>query len=306
MDPSVVNKIISASLMGVPQGYLSGEGFSGQTTVNKTAPTPKFSNSLAPGFAVTTLNRGLTAIESGLSGLAASHAAAESGQRGGQSGGIAANPTSGGNAPGVGGSAVAGGTPGPADFGPARGAAPNVSTSSLDAPSVALGGGPGNSSESPTGTSEIGPATVAGTPGAGPATPTVANAPTAPTAPGPTAPSPPAPTAPTPTAPTPTAPTAVTTAPPTTPAAVTSGLGAAAPTSAAVNSPAPSTQAPAPPVDMGGLMQLVLSLVLGGNPGPQLSQLAQAASGQLAPPAGGWQGSAIQGQPANVLMLGGP
>jgi hypothetical protein len=33
---------------------------------------------------------------------------------------------------------------------------------------------------------------------------------------------------------------------------------------------------------MGGLLNLVLSLVMGGNPGPQLAQLAQASRPQLA------------------------
>jgi hypothetical protein len=60
------------------------------------------------------------------------------------------------------------------------------------------------------------------------------------------------------------------------PGGQTSGLGAAAPTSAAVSSPA-SPNAPPTQPDIGGLLQLVLSLVLGGNPGPQLPQLAQAA-----------------------------
>jgi hypothetical protein len=65
--------------------------------------------------------------------------------------------------------------------------------------------------------------------------------------------------------------------------APTSGLGSAAPASAAVSSPA-SPNAPTQP-DIGGLLQLVLSLVLGGNPGPQLTQLAQASRPQLAPTA---------------------
>jgi hypothetical protein len=57
------------------------------------------------------------------------------------------------------------------------------------------------------------------------------------------------------------------------PSGQTSGLGSAAPASAAVSSPA----TPAPPTqpDIGGLLQLVMSLVMGGNSGPQLSQLAQ-------------------------------
>jgi hypothetical protein len=66
------------------------------------------------------------------------------------------------------------------------------------------------------------------------------------------------------------------------PVGQTSGLGAAAPTSAAVSSPA-SPNAPTQP-DIGGLLQLVLSLVLGGNPGPQLAQLAGQARPQLAQP----------------------
>jgi hypothetical protein len=92
-----------------------------------------------------------------------------------------------GKAPGVGGAAVAGGTPSPADFGPARGAMGNVSTASLAGPAIALGGGPGNASESPTGTPaapSIGPGgigsdAVAGgsSPNAPPGTPTVANTP---------------------------------------------------------------------------------------------------------------------------------
>jgi hypothetical protein len=148
-------------------------------------------------------------------------------------------PTSGGNAPGVGGAAVGGGLGGPADFGPARGSMGDVSTAAVG-PNAALGGGPGNASETATGTP--------------------ANA----------------------------APTATTVAAPS-PAAVTSGLGSSAP-AAAANAASPSSptspnapNAPAP-VDMGGLLNLVLSLVMGGNPGPQLTQLAQAAARpQLAP-----------------------
>jgi hypothetical protein len=56
------------------------------------------------------------------------------------------------------------------------------------------------------------------------------------------------------------------------PGGQTSGLGSAAPASQTVSSPA-SPNAPTQP-DIGGLLQLVLSLVMGGNPGPQLSQLA--------------------------------
>lgn len=62
--------------------------------------------------------------------------------------------------------------------------------------------------------------------------------------------------------------------------APTSGLGSAAPASQAVSSPA-SPNAPTQP-DIGGLLQLVMSLVLGGNPGPQLTQLAAQARPQLA------------------------
>jgi hypothetical protein len=58
----------------------------------------------------------------------------------------------------------------------------------------------------------------------------------------------------------------------TSPGGQTSGLGSAAPASQAVSSP--SSQAPPAP-DIGGLLQLVLSLVMGGQAGPQLSQLAQ-------------------------------
>jgi hypothetical protein len=58
----------------------------------------------------------------------------------------------------------------------------------------------------------------------------------------------------------------------------TSGLGSAAPASQAVSSPS-SPSAPNT-VDIGGLLQLVLSLVMGGNPGPQLSQLARTARPQ--------------------------
>jgi hypothetical protein len=71
----------------------------------------------------------------------------------------------------------------------------------------------------------------------------------------------------------------------------TTGLGSSAPAAAAnaaspsaPSSPSPTApNAPTAPVDMGGLIQLVMSLVLGGNPGPQLTQLAQATRPQLAP-----------------------
>jgi hypothetical protein len=68
------------------------------------------------------------------------------------------------------------------------------------------------------------------------------------------------------------------------PGGQTSGLGSAAPAATAVSSPA-SPNAPPTQPDIGGLIQLVMSLVMGGNPGPQLTQLAAQARPQLAPTA---------------------
>jgi len=68
------------------------------------------------------------------------------------------------------------------------------------------------------------------------------------------------------------------------PGGQTSGLGSAAPAATAVSSPA-SPNAPPTQPDIGGLIQLVMSLVMGGKPGPQLTQLAAQARPQLAPTA---------------------
>jgi hypothetical protein len=217
--------------LGVPEG-VGGQGAApvGQVTVSPLGP---------PGPNLATLAQQLfggTAAQAARGGIGSdtTSPATNTTKGSGSSTATSANtgPTSGGNAPGVGGAAVGGGLGGPADFGPARGSMGDVSTAAVG-PNAALGGGPGNASETATG-SPASPTTVA----------QVANAAPAPTAP------------------------------------PTSGLGSAAPASAAVSSPA-SPNAPTQP-DIGGLLQLVMSLVLGGNSGPQLAQLAQASRPQLA------------------------
>jgi hypothetical protein len=190
-----------------------------------------------------------------------------------------------GKAPGVGGAAVAGGTPSPADFGPARGAMGDVSTSAVTAPGVALGGGPGNASDSPTGTPG-GAGAAPGTPSTSPAAPNVTsglgpaaqvsatvNSPTDPTlagkapgyygmtmgfpavegvSPGLTA--------------APAGPSQATQGGP----AVALGGGPGNASESPTGTPAPSPGAVTGP----DLAQVVTSLVSGGNAGPALAQLA--------------------------------
>jgi hypothetical protein len=128
-----------ASLLGIPPGLLTGV---------PTATSPVTVSSLGPP----SLNPSvISQLNSSLQGLAAL-----AGLQG-------LGPTSGGVAPGVGGAAVAGGTPTGLDFGPAAANAPNISTASLaapNAPSVAQAVAPSveGAAADPAATQGLGPA----------------------------------------------------------------------------------------------------------------------------------------------------
>jgi hypothetical protein len=129
--------------VGVPSlGVPAGVGGPGAAPVGNVTVSPMNSPSALFGNPAA-----LAQMRSGLNALAAS-----------------AGFGFGGNAPGVGGAAVAGGTPGPTDFGPARGAMGDVSTSAVTgapapspAPSPAVAGSPATvAAASPTSPTAIG------------------------------------------------------------------------------------------------------------------------------------------------------
>ena len=98
MNPAVVNQLIQAGLLGLGHGGVLG-GLESAAPAGHVGVSPIGPPSLAPSV--------VSQLNSGLSGLAAAHAT-QGGQAGSQSGGIASAPPFGGNAPGVGGAAVAG------------------------------------------------------------------------------------------------------------------------------------------------------------------------------------------------------